>query len=146
MSIDTNDTGTIDLLDKATDDAALEISNLRQQLDKALQDLSNTRADLERIQKNTRPLEALANAIGDLPAIASLWTELEYKKDPVSMDDIIMELEQTDLIDSAVERVLEYRSADRDYVEIASTVADLLTVEIQIDDITVEASATVSVD
>ena len=146
MSIDTNDTGTIDLLDKATDDAALEISNLRQQLDKALQDLSNTRADLERIQKNTRPLEALANAIGDLPAIASLWTELESKKDPVSMDDIIMELEQTDLIDSAVERVLEYRSADRDYVEIASTVADLLTVEIQIDDITVEASATVSVD
>ncbi len=33
MSIDTHDTGTIDLLDKATDDAALEISNLRQQLE-----------------------------------------------------------------------------------------------------------------
>ena len=147
MSIDTNDTGTIDLLDKATDDAALEISNLRRQLNKALEDLSDTRATLERVQKNTQPLEALANAIGDLPAIASLWEELESKEDPASMDDIIMELEQTDLIDSAIERVLDNRREETlDYVAIASEVADRLTVEIEIDDITVEASATVSVD
>ena len=58
-----------------------------------------------------------------------------------------MELEQTDLIDSAVERVLDHRSEETlDYVAIASEVADRLTVDIEIDEINIEASATVSVD
>ena len=119
MSIDTHDTGTIDLLDKATDDAALEISNLRQQLE---------------------PLQALADAFAALPVFEELaavkFIVSNLSDDLDDLRDRVESLERSDKVEDPADDI------DR----LAAAVAEKLSVEIEIDDITVEASASLSVD
>ena len=148
MTIDTNDTGTIDLLDKATDDAALEISNLRQQLE-PLQALADAFAALPVFEQLAATKFIVANLADDLDDLRDRVESQEQSAEQIpTAEDVANEIEYQGTIESAVETILADKAEDPadDIDRLAAAVAEKLSVEIEIDDITVEASATVSVD
>jgi len=151
MTIDTNDTGTIDLLDNLTNSPDDSADALREKLE-----LATRRA--YGLEKALAPLQALADALAALPVFKELADDFDDLRDRVesleqsaeeipTAEDVAQEIEYRGTIESAVETILADRADDSadNIEELAKAVADMLSVEIEIDDITVEASASVSV-
>jgi len=152
MSIDENDTFTIDLLNNPPDSPRDGADILRQKLEQAARHAYGLERKLE-------PLQALADALAALPVFKELADDLDDLRDRVesleqsaeqipTAEDVANEIEYQGTIESAVEMILADKAEDPadDIDRLAAAVADKLSVEVEIDDITVEASATVSVD
>jgi len=151
MTIDQNDTSTTDLLDNLTNSPDDNADALREKLE-----LATRRA--YGLEKALVPLQALADAIAALPVFVEMAADLEdlnnrlasiemARDETPTLEDVVQEIEYSGSIEDAVATVLADRSehpAD-DIDGLAAAVAEKLSVEVEIDDITVEASASVSV-
>ena len=170
--IDENDNATTDLLDRNGEygdtgpNTRITVEGFGTgtvaELETHLEDLTHER-DCERLGKlalevRLEPLQALADALAALPVFVEMASDVEDLLNRVgslevgaeeipTVDDVATEIEYRGTIESAVETALADKADDpADNIdELAAAVADRLSVEVEIDDITVEASATVSV-
>ena len=151
MSIDTNDTGTIDLLDNLTKSPDDSADALREKLE-----LATRRA--YGLEQALAPLQALADALAALPVFKEMADDLDDLRDRVdsleqsaeeipTAEDVAQEIEYRGTIESAVEMVLADKADDPadNLEELAKAVADRFSVDVEIDCIDVSASASVSV-
>ena len=169
MSIDQNDTGTIDLLNSPVGPVLPTVTvdgwgtGTVAELEHHLKHLKDERdAGWDRVralENKLDPLQALADAIAALPVFVEMAGDLDDLRDRVdsleqtaeeipTAEDVAQEIEYRGTIESAVETILDDRAVSipaNNLEELARAVADMLSVEVEIDDITVEASATVSV-
>ncbi|MGB1649895.1 MAG: hypothetical protein ACPHEP_02605 [Acidimicrobiales bacterium] len=172
MSIDQNDNGTIDLLDRNGEygdtgpNTRITVEGFGTgtvaELEHHLKHLKDEReAGWDRVralENKLDPLAMLADAIAALPVFVEMAADLEdlnnrlasiemARDETPTLEDVVQEIEHSGSIEDAVATVLADRSehpAD-DIDGLAAAVADMLSVEVEIDDITVEASASVSV-
>ena len=169
MTIDTNDTGTMDLLESPVGPVLPTVTiegwgtGTVAELEHHVHQLKGER-DMERervraLELELEPLAALADALAALPVFKELADDLDDLRDRVesleqsaeqipTAEDVAQEIEYNGTIESAVEMIIADKAEDPadDIDRLAAAVADRLSVEVEIDDITVEASATVSVD
>lgn len=170
--IDENDNATTDLLDRNGEygdtgpNTRITVEGFGTgtvaELETHLEDLTHERdsARLGKLALEVRlePLQALADALAALPVFVEMASDVEDLLNRVgslevgaeeipTVDDVATEIEYRGTIESAVETALADKADDpADNIdELAAAVADRLSVEVEIDDITVEASATVSV-
>jgi hypothetical protein len=168
MTIDTNDAATMDLLESPVGPVlptvTIEgwgtgtIAELEHHLGWLKQELATERDLVRVLQNKLDPLAMLADAIAALPIFKEMADDLDDLRDRVdslelaaeeipTADDVAREIDYRGTIESAVETILADRADDpADNIDgLAAAVADLLSVEVEIDCIDVSASASVSV-
>ncbi len=169
MTIDTNDNGTpvsVIRVDALTGLPTVTVegwgTGTIAELEHHLKHLTDEReAGWDRVralENKLDPLAMLADAIAALPVFKEMAYDLDDLRDRVealeqsaeeipTVEDVAQEIEHRGTIESAVETILADRADDPadNIEELAKAVADRLSVEVEIDDITVEASASVSV-
>lgn len=168
MTIDTNDTATIDLLETPVGPILPTVTvegwgtGTIAELEHHLHQLKDERdAGWDRarmLEDKLEPLAVLADAIAALPFFKEIADDLDDLRDRVNslerateeiptVDDVAEEIEYRGTIESAVETILADRADDpADNIdELAQAVADRLTVDVEIECVDVSASASVSV-
>jgi chromosome segregation ATPase len=163
MTIDENDTTTMDLLESPVGPVLPTVTvegwgtGTIAELEHHLRQLKDERDAgwdrVRRLQDEIAPLADLAAALAALPVFREMADDLDDLRDRVNLleraaeeiptvDDVAEEIEYRGTIESAVETILADRADDpADNIdELAKAVADRLSVEVEIDSI-----ATVSV-
>jgi len=148
MTIDTNDTGTIDLLTVEPEQVA------RSELERQANRL---RVERDALESKLEPLQALADALAALPVFRELADDLDDLRDRVdsletsiedvpTLDDVADRLEYGGTIENVVETVLADRADDpADNIdELAKAVADRLSVDVEVESVDVSASVSLS--
>lgn len=168
MTIDTNDTATIDLLESPVGPVLPTVTiegwgvGTVAELEHYMQQLKDER-DTERervrtLERELQPLADLAAVLAALPIFKEMADDLDDLRDRVdslemsadetlTVDDVASELDYRGTIESAVETILADRADDpADNIdELAAAVADRLSVDVEIECVDVSASASVSV-